>query len=772
MTRFAPFVFPFYRQRDAMDCGPTCLLMIAASYGRQFSLPHLRNLCHISREGVSALGIMEAAEQIGFRTMTVKVPFDSGKNTACLLNAPLPCIAHWNQRHFVVVYKANNKKIWIADPASGKHKLNRQDFENAWISASGQGILVLLEPTPNFYKSDFDYSKESAGLTQVTGYVQPYRHLILQVATGMALGSMILLAFPLLTQSIVDYGINNRNIDFITLILIAQLTLFISQVYVQFLQSRIILFVGARINVSMVNDFLSKLMQLPISFFDTKLTGDLLQRIGDQTRIETFITRSALPVMFALLNFLVFSCVLLSYNGLIFWVFILFALLYLFWIFIFLHRRKELDYLRFQQSGENNNNIIEIIQGMQEIKMQGSERKRRWIWAGTQARLFQTSLRSLTLAQWQEAGAAFFTQSKNIIITFLTAKSVIDGQMTLGMMLAVQYMVGQLDAPLQQFVGFIRSAQDAKISLERLNEVQSQPVEGEGLPAKPIFSGAGNGIPKIRGTYDSDPGKTNKNIGGIGIENLSFKYNALSNFVIEDINLHIPHGKVTAIVGLSGSGKTTLIKLLLGFYTPTRGRISVDGLDLAIIKPAEWRRRCGAVLQDGFIFSDTIANNISESDEYPEYDKLLHAIDMANIREMIDQLPLGLNTMIGAQGNGLSQGQRQRLLIARAIYKNPEYLFFDEATNALDANNERTIVSNLQEWFGMTADSASYSNRSSGSPTKTVVVVAHRLSTVRHADQIVVLDKGRIAEQGSHAELVSIKGSYYQLVKNQLELGS
>ena len=755
-----------------MDCGPTCLLMVAASHGRQFTLPHLRSLCHISREGVSALGIMEAAEQIGFRTMTVKVPFDSGKNTACLLNAPFPCIAHWNQKHFVVVYKANNKKVWIADPASGKHKLNRQDFENAWLGVNNKGILVLLEPTPGFYKSDFDRGTEYSGFAQVIGYVRPYRYLILQVVAGMALGSIILLAFPLLTQSIVDYGINNRNMGFITLILIAQLTLFISQLCVQFLQSRIILFMGARINVSMVNDFLSKLMQLPISFFETKLTGDLMQRIGDQTRIETFITRSALPVMFALLNFVVFSCVLLLYNRFIFWVFVLFAFLYLSWILIFLRRRKELDYLRFQQSGENNNNIIEIIQGMQEIKMQGSERKRRWVWAGTQAKLFHTSLRSLTLAQWQEAGAAFFTQSKNIIITFLAAKSVVDGQMTLGMMLAMQYMVGQLDAPLQQFVGFIRSAQDAKISLERLSEVQSQPVEGEGRPSGPGFSGNENGMPKIARENSFYSVRKNGDMGGIRIENLSFKYNALSDTVLENINLHIPHGKVTAIVGMSGSGKTTLVKLLLGFYTPTRGRITVEGLNLAGIKPAEWRKRCGAVLQDGFLFSDTIANNISECDEYPDYGKLLYAVDMANIRDMIDQLPLGLNTMIGAQGNGVSQGQRQRLLIARAIYKNPEYLFFDEATNSLDANNERTIVNNLQDWFGRVAYPTDDSNGNNSSPAKTVVIVAHRLSTVRHADQIVVLGAGEIAEQGNHTELVALRGSYYQLVKNQLDLGN
>lgn len=770
-----PFIFPFYHQRDAMDCGPACLMMVAAVFGRKYPLPYLRERSYLSREGVSAQGIMEAAEGIGFRTMTVKVPFDTGKDTACLLTAPLPCIAHWNQNHFVVVYRADKHCVWVADPGAGKFKLKRADFEKSWISDVGQGILILLEPTPDFYRHEANTSTSTTRLKHALGYVRPHSQLLLQVIAGMVLTSVFTLIFPLLTQSIVDFGIDNRNIGFINLMLLAQLMLFCSQMTVQFLQSRILLFIGTRINVAMVSDFLAKLMRLPIGFFDTKMTGDLMQRIGDQGRIEAFLTQSTLPVMFSAINFIVFGFVLAAYNTTIFGIFCTAAILYVFWILFFLRRRKEIDYLRFQQSGENSNAVIELIQGMQEIKLQGSERKRRWIWTGIQAKLFHTNLLSLNLSQWQEAGAGFINQSKNIFIAFLAAKSVIDGQMTLGMMLAVQYMVGQMDAPLQQFITFIRAAQDAKISLERMGEIQDQPDEdslqhfgGSGTVTSPLANGRGHAVP----VYDKDSTFIKSaNREDIYIENLSFRYNQLHNNVLHRINLLIPQGKVTAIVGASGSGKTTLVKLLLGFYQPTTGSIRIGNTPLQQIKPSEWRKRCGTVMQDGFIFSDTIANNISECDERPDPGRMFQAVETANIREFIEGLPLGYNTKIGTTGNGISQGQRQRFLIARAVYKNPDFLFFDEATNALDANNERAIVENLQ-WFYRRNFFPNGDGRERNEGNKTVVIVAHRLSTVRHADQIVVLDKGQIVETGTHKELTMLRGAYYNLVKNQLELGT
>ena len=743
--------FPFYRQRDTMDCGPACLMMVAAAHGKKYPLTYLRDRSYLSKEGVTAQGIMEAAEGIGLRSMTVKVPFDTGRNTACLLNAPLPCVAHWNQHHFVVVYKANQHHVWVADPADGKVKLPRKTFEESWTSAAGKGVLILLDPSPTFYNAGHDLPQDRARLGMIMQYLTPYRRLIVQLIAGMALGSVLMVIFPFLTQSIVDIGIDNRNIGFIYLILIAQLTLFFSQIAVQFLQSRILLFIGTRINIAMVSDFLSKLMRLPIGFFDTKMTGDLMQRISDQGRVEEFLTGSLLRMLFTTLNFVIFSTILLLYNPLIFSVFMMAATAYVGWIVFFMRRRKELDYARFQQSGENNNTLIEMIQGMQEIKLQGSEQKRRWIWAGIQAKLFHTHYQSLNLAQWQEAGAGLVNQSKNIVISFLAAQSVIDGHMSLGMMLATQYMVGQLDAPLQQFIAFIRSAQDARISLERMSEIQNQPDEAADRPyrdASPV------GLSRSRRiTAAADDMFVRRDL---YLKNLSFRYNELHDDVLKNIDLTIPHGKVTAIVGMSGSGKTTLLKLLLGFYQPTRGQIRIGNTPLSAISPAQWRKHCGAVMQEGFVFSDSIANNISECDDYPDKEKLLQAVEIAEIRTFVEDLPLGFNTKIGAQGNGISQGQRQRLLIARAAYKNPDYLFFDEATNALDANNERAIVENLQQFYR----------------NKTVVIVAHRLSTVRNADQIVVLDRGTVTELGTHDQLVARRGSYYHLVKNQLELGS
>jgi len=725
--------FQHYKQLDAMDCGPTCLRMIAKNYGRDFNIQYLRKQSYISRRGVSLLGISEAAEHIGFRTMAIKVPLFSDEIEAGLSDAPLPCIIHWRQNHFIVIYKITKKNIWIADPADNKFKLGISTFKQHWISDKNKGVALLLEPSPDFYTHEGE-KVNTTGFRFLFRYLKPYRKLIIQLVLGLMLGSVFQLIFPFLTQSVVDVGIQNQNIGFVWLVLIGQLILFLSQTSVSLLQGWILLHISTRINVALISDFLIKLMKLPIGFFDAKMIGDLMQRIGDHQRIERFLTGSSLSVVFSVVNFIIFGIVLLIYNVAIFSVFLLASILYVLWIAFFLKRRKEVDYQKFQELSDNKSTIIELIQGMQEIKLQGSERKRRWEWAHIQAKLFRANIRSLAIAQYQDAGGGFINQLKDIVITFLAANAVIEGQMTLGMMLAVQYIVGQLNGPLNQMIGFVRAAQDAKISLERLGEIHNREEEEQG-----------NTI-----AIDLLPPQSN-----IIIENLSFKYNALSADVLKNVNLTIPNGKVTAIVGTSGSGKTTLIKLLLGFYEAQQGQIKIGNLSLSNVHKGDWRAKCGAVMQDGYIFSDSIANNIAESDDYPDREKLLHAVQVANIQGFIEDLPLSYNTVIGSKGNGVSQGQKQRLLIARAVYKNPDYLFFDEATNALDAVNEKQIVEQLNTFF----------------EDRTVVVVAHRLSTVKHADQIVVLEQGEVIEIGTHLDLVERQGAYYRLVKNQLELG-
>lgn len=725
--------FPFYAQMDSMDCGPACLQMILKYYGKYYPLPWLRSISNISREGVSFKGISLAAEKLKLRTMAVKVPFSGAKNAPCLKNAPCPLIVHWNQRHFVIVHKITSKHVWLADPAEGKVKIPVASFLSSWESDGDKGLALLIEPTASFYDEDPPQT-DKVSLRFLRNYLRPYTKLGWQLILGLALSSVLSLVFPFLTQSIVDTGIQNQDIGFIYLILIGQLMLFGTRVVVQFIQNWILLHVGARLNVALISDFLVKLMRLPLGYFDTKMTGDLLQRIGDHKRIETFLTQSTLSVILSTFNIIAFSIVLLYYSVTIFSIFAVASALYFLWIAFFLKRRKEIDYQAFQQNSRTQDSLIEIIQGMAEIKLQGSQLKRRWRWAEIQAKLFRVQMSSLRLVQYQDAGASLINQFKDILITVIAAKGVIDGNLTLGMMLAIQYIIGQLNSPLTQMITFVRSAQDAKISFDRLGEVHGQAEEDE------IINGGQGLIPQA---------------GDVVFEDVSFSYDAIGEQVLKNINLTIPRGKVTAIVGTSGSGKTTLLKLLLGFYSPNKGRICVAGTDIQHFDQQAWRDECGVVMQDGFIFSDSIANNISESHDTPDRVKLENALHVANIKEFINELPLGVNTIIGARGNGVSQGQRQRLLIARSVYKNPKYLFFDEATNSLDANNERTIIDRLDEFF----------------EGKTVVVVAHRLSTVSHADQIVVLEKGALVEIGTHAELVKKGGYYYTLVKNQLELG-
>ncbi|GHT32024.1 ABC transporter ATP-binding protein [Bacteroidia bacterium] len=736
--------FPIYRQLDAMDCGPTCLRMIAKHYGRTYTLQTLREKSFITRTGVSMLGISDAAEAIGLRTIGVKITFEQ-----LVKDAVFPCILHWNQNHFVVLYgikrntfrKRVTFQFYIADPAGGLDiTYTEEEFKKCWFSTTVKGEQVgtalLLEPTPDFYEHEDEKEKASRNLGFFLRYLFPYKKQIAQLILGMTIGMILQLILPFLTQSMVDIGIGTSNLSFIWLVLIAQIILSTTQLSVDFIRSWIMLHVTTRINISLISDYLVKLTKLPMQFFDSKNVGDIMQRIGDHNRIESFLTGSSLNTLFSLVNFVIFAFVMAYFNLKILGIFLVGNALYVAWVLFFMRYRRALDHKRFSQASGEQSNLFQLITGMQEIKLNNCEKQKRWQWERIQVKLFKISIKGLALGQYQQIGSVFFSQTTGILISFIAAQSVVSGDITLGMMMSISYIIGQLSAPIGQFIGFAQSLQDARLSLERLNEIHLKEDEDQTASLK---------------LSELPEDKT------LTIKNLSFSYDGADrDYVLTDINLEIPQNKITAIVGESGSGKTTIVKLLLGFYPPNKGAILVGESSLKNINPHLWRQRTGAVMQDGFIFSDTIANNIAVGAETIDKHQLLRAVKTANIQEFIDGLPLGYNTKIGMEGNGISQGQRQRIQIARTVYKNPDFLFFDEATNALDAKNERKIMENLQEFY----------------KGKTVVVVAHRLSTVQNADNIVVLEKGKIAEQGTHRELTERRGIYYQLVKNQLELGN
>jgi ATP-binding cassette subfamily B protein len=727
--------FPFYKQPDTKDCGPTCLRIVSKYYGKSISLQQIRNLSETTREGSSLLGLSDAAENLGFRSMGVQIDFNTLTE-----EVPFPCVAHWNKNHFVVVYKIDkNNKVYISDPSYGLITYTREEFIKSWIGENAnenteEGIVLILETTPAFFQTEFDAEESKASFTFLSKYLLKYKTLVIQLAIGLLGGSLLSLIFPFLTQSIVDVGIQNQDINFIYVVLLAQIMLFLGRMGIETIRSWILLHLSARINISIISDFFIKLMKLPISFFDTRMTGDIMQRINDHHRIEQLLTSSSLNTLFSLVNLIIFSIVLLFYDYRLFIVYLVGAVLYIGWISFFLKKRKELDYKRFSQVSQEQSKVIELINGMQEIKMHNAEKQKRWDWEFLQVKLFKIRIKSLSLEQWQSVGGNFINQMKDILVSFLSAKLVLSGNLTLGMMLSVQYIIGQLNSPLLQLIDFIKQTQDAKISLERLGEIHDKDDEED-----------------KNEQYVTDVPKQD-----IEIKEMSFRYIGSDVPVFENLSLTIPYQQTTAIVGASGSGKTTLLKLLMKFYDPDQGEIRIGNTNMKNISPRYWRDHCGVVMQEGYVFNDTIANNIAVGEDHIDKQKLRRAVEIANIKDFIESLPLSYNTKIGNEGVGVSGGQKQRLFIARAVYKSPEYILFDEATSALDANNEKVIMENLEQFF----------------KGKTAVVIAHRLSTVRHADKIIVLDQGKVVEEGSHADLVDLRGEYYRLVRNQLELGS
>ncbi len=717
-----------------MDCGPTCLRIITKHYGRNYSLPFLRQLSYTTREGSSLSQLGAAAEHLGLRSLGAKISFEQ-----LLEEAPLPCIVLWNQNHYVVVYRITKEKVYISDPGLGLVNYPIEEFLEHWIGFGAKknikdGIVLLLEPTPEFYAKEEEKRPEKRGFDILWPYLKPHKRYVTQVFISLLAGSLLSLIFPFLTQGIVDIGIRNRDIHFVYLILVAMLFIFFGRTAIELIRGWIMLNMSARINISLVSDFFFKLMRLPISYFDTKMNGDILQRIRDNRRIQGFLTGSSLAILFSFLNIAIFGFILLAYNTSIFLVFFGASILYILWISFFLKRRAVLDYKRFSLEAQNQEKVLELINGMQETKLHNAEQQKRWGWEHMQARLFKQDIKQLSLNQTQSTGAKIINELKSIIITTMTANLVIQGELTLGEMMSVSYIMGQLNGPIAEIITFMHDFQDAKLSLERISEIHNRDDE------EPHNAEVLKDIPEN---------------GEISLDKVSFQYGGPeSNWVVRNLSMKIPAGKITAIVGGSGSGKTTLLKLLLKFYPATRGDMYYDSYNLNKISQQTWRDRCGVVMQEGFIFNDSIAKNIAIGHDEIDQDRLINAVEMANIREFIEGLPLAYNTRLGTGGVGVSGGQRQRILIARAVYKDPKIFFMDEATSALDSKNEKIIMENFNRWF---AD-------------RTVVIIAHRLSTVRNAHQIVVLDQGRVIEQGNHDELVAMQGAYFGLVKNQLDL--
>lgn len=732
-------MFKFFPQFDQMGCGPACVAMVASVHNKDVNYRYIRENTFISKEGVSLLNISEVAKKIGFNTHSTLISISQLIENKSIF----PVILHWNQNHFVVLIKVrkgifnNNNNYFIADPAHGVIKLNEAEFKKSWLSQVDLGVALFLSPN----EQGDNYSEPVDGkldLKYVLSFLNPYKRQIAKMSLLLFLGSCLTLIFPFLTQTLIDKGVTVKDLHVITIVLLAQLSLYLGSLIIEVIRNSILLYVGTKISITIISDFLQKLLKLPIKFFDSKMMGDFQQRIQDNERIESFLTSQSLTTFFSIITFSVFFGVLWYYNFRILIIFLILTIISVFWSLFWLKKIKILDYFKFQYRSENQQSIYEIINGITELKINQFENLKLQEWEEIQQKLFLVNVKLLKFDQVQLSGFDFINQTKNILVTFMSALFVVQGQMTLGELLSVSYIVGQMNSPVNQLVNFFRSLQNAKLSLERLNEVQDHPQEENDFQKKMLLT------------------NNTKSDGDINFKNVSFQYDGPNSpLVLEDINLTIPTGKVTAIVGSSGSGKTTLIKLLLRFYDPCEGQILYNGVSTLLLSPSDLRKNCGVVMQDGYIFSDSIKRNIATGDQEIDEKKYREAIKIANIEEFIDSLPLGCNTKIGSSGNGISGGQKQRILIARAVYKNPHYIFLDEATSALDAENEKIIHNNLHFFF----------------QSRTAVIIAHRLSTVKNADQIIVLKDGQIVEIGQHDQLVKMKGSYFNLIRNQLELG-
>ena len=744
--------YPHFQQRDSYDCGPTCLQMIAQFYGKKFDIEFLREKCFITRNGVSALGITEAAEFIGFKTLIVKTNIE-----ILIEECPLPVILHWNQEHFIVLYKAKknffsflnkHKKNYylIADPAYNLQTIDEETLQKCWLSEdTKKGIAILLEPQAEFYNQKY-FLKKTNIWQNIFKYIIPFKHKIFRIVLLLTLSVLISLCFPFLNQSLVDKGIVLKNYNLINLFIISQIVLFTADTIINLIRNRLLLNTNTKISLHIVSNFLKKLLQLPIRFFDSKSVGDVSQRIQDHQRIQDFLTGDFIQTSFAIIELIIYGALLFYYQINIGFIFVGIGIVSVLWIFRFQKKREQLDYIKFNQNKIYQDKLHEMIVGMQEIKLFGAENTKRWEWEFLQQRMYKLNVKSLILEQWQQTGFHFLSYLKNILISLITAYAVVNEQLSIGIMLSISYIIGVTNSPFEQLVSFFKSAQNAKMSFERMQEVENKMNEKE----------------EVNNIVNEDIKNLIETTSSIEFKDVSFQYNGPhSKYALHDINLSISKNKITAIVGVSGSGKTTLLKLLLGFYKPTKGFIHLitnksKKIDISNIEPSIWRSICGTVMQDSYVFYDTIEKNICLDGKEINKNQFKMACNISNVEAFVKELPNEYKTLIGSNGTGLSGGQKQRILIARAVYKNPQFIFFDEATSSLDANNEQQIMQQLLSYF----------------KNKTVLIIAHRLSTVKNADEIIVLEKGQIIERGNHHQLVQLQGNYFNLVKNQLALGN